>query len=69
MRLFYTLIFYFALPLVLLRLYWRGFKVPDYRRRWRERLGFYDSDSKRNLVWLHWVSVGEAGAALPLIKL
>ena len=69
MRHFYTLIFYSVLPLILLRLYWRGFKAPDYRRRWRERLGFYAGRSGRNLVWFHCVSVGEAEAAFPLIKM
>lgn len=69
MRVFYTLIFYCALPLVLLRLYWRGFKVPDYRKRWLERLGVYGSKAGRNLIWFHCVSVGEAEAAFPLIRL
>lgn len=68
-RFLYTLIFYGVLPLVLLRLYWRGFKVPDYRQRWRERLGVYSGNPGRNLIWFHCVSVGEAEAAFPLIRL
>lgn len=44
MRLFYTFIFYLLLPLVALRLYWRGRKAPAYRLRWRERFGFVAKD-------------------------
>lgn len=69
MRQLYTFIFYLALPAVLLRLYWRGFKAPEYRRRWQERLGLYSSQSAQNLLWFHCVSVGEAEAAFPLIRL
>ncbi|MDD4913744.1 MAG: lipid IV(A) 3-deoxy-D-manno-octulosonic acid transferase [Methylococcales bacterium] len=69
MRQLYTLTFYVALPLVLLRLYWRGRKAPTYRLRWRERLGCYQGEPVGKTAWIHAVSVGEAEAALPLIKL
>ncbi|QPK65561.1 lipid IV(A) 3-deoxy-D-manno-octulosonic acid transferase [Methylomonas sp. LL1] len=69
MRRLYTLLFYVGLPAVLLRLYWRGFKAPEYRRRWQERLGFYNKESGQPVVWFHCVSVGEAEAAFPLIRL
>lgn len=69
MRKFYTLVFYSLLPLVLLRLYWRGFKAPPYRQRWKERLGVYETSPSRDVIWFHAVSVGEAEAAFPLIKL
>lgn len=69
MRRLYTLVFYLALPAVLLRLYWRGFKAPEYRRRWTERLGVYPGQARQNPVWFHCVSVGEAEAAFPLIRL
>ena len=69
MRGLYTLIFYAILPLVLLRLYWRGIQAPGYRQRWRERLGYYRGEPRRDVLWFHAVSVGEAEAAFPLIKL
>lgn len=69
MRQLYTLIFSLALPFVLLRLYWRGFRAPEYRRRWRERLGYYPGEPLDDVVWFHAVSVGEAEAAFPLIRL
>jgi 3-deoxy-D-manno-octulosonic-acid transferase len=50
-------------------LYWRGKKSPDYRLRWQERLGLYaDKAVKKNVIWVHAVSVGEVEAAIPLIK-
>lgn len=55
------------LPLMLLRLYWRGYRDPGHRQRWRERLGFVPQSPTGGL-WLHAVSVGETRAALPLIR-
>lgn len=69
MRQLYTFIFYLALPLVLLRLYWRGANGRGHRLRWRERLGFYECKPMRDVVWFHCVSFGEAEAAFPLIRL
>lgn len=68
MRLLYTIVFHAVLPIVLLRLYWRGFKNPQYRLRWLERLGIYSGSAHRNVIWIHAVSVGESEAAFPLIK-
>ena len=68
MRQLYTLLFTLALPLVLLRLYWRGRKAPQYRQRWSERLGLYPQPAAKDVIWLHAVSVGEAEAAFPLIR-
>lgn len=69
LRRLYTLVFYLILPLILLRLYWRGFWAPDYRKRWQERLGVYSGRSAGSVVWFHCVSVGEAEAAFGLIKM
>ncbi|MES2016087.1 MAG: lipid IV(A) 3-deoxy-D-manno-octulosonic acid transferase [Pseudomonadota bacterium] len=68
MRHFYTLMWCLALPLVLLRLWWRGRKEPGYRQHWRERLGFYGARSAGgHTLWVHAVSVGETRAAEPLV--
>lgn len=64
----YTGLLYLALPLALLRLYWRGRRDPDHRRRWAERLGFAPPLPRAGCLWIHAVSVGEARAALPLIR-
>lgn len=66
MRYLYSLTLYLALPGVLLRLWWRGWRVPQYRRRWRERFGFVEIAAPGTL-WIHAVSVGEVRAAEPLV--
>ena len=40
MRLIYSIAWWFALPLVLLRLFVRGRKEPGYRQPFAESLGF-----------------------------
>jgi len=65
----YTFILYLALPLAFLRLWWRGFRQPGYRRYWRERLGDVRGfDGKAPAIWVHAVSVGEVRAAAPLVN-
>ena len=71
MRWFYSLLWWVSLPLVLMRLWWRGRKEPGYRQHIAERLGFYDESPPSHegrLIWLHAVSVGETRAAEPLIR-
>ena len=66
LRYLYSLILYLMLPGVLLRLWWRGRRVPGYRRHWRERFGFVEPAGPGTL-WIHAVSVGEVRAAAPLV--
>ncbi len=50
-------------------LWWRGRKDPDYRLRWRERLGFLPyTPARRHGVVVHCASVGEVIAARPLVE-
>lgn len=67
-RFLYTLLLYFILPFVPLKLLWRGIKQPEYRLHWRERLGFYSLSVSKPIIWLHCVSVGETRAAAPLVS-
>lgn len=67
MRYLYTFVFYLLLPLIVLRLVWRGFRAPAYWRRWPERFGFFPKCSGR--VWIHAVSMGEVQASLPLAQI
>jgi 3-deoxy-D-manno-octulosonic-acid transferase len=67
-RTLYTALLRLALPLVLGRLWWRGRREPGYRDAVAERFGFYSTDTKAKLVWIHAVSVGEVRAAVPLVR-
>lgn len=67
MRYFYSFLFYLALPFIFFRLFLRSRRVPEYRQRLGERLGYYPFKLKKS-IWVHAVSVGETIAAIPLIK-
>lgn len=67
MRKLYTFLFYLALPVVFIRLFWRSLSLPAYRKRWDERFGNVPF-SLDQCIWVHAVSVGETIAAIPLIK-
>lgn len=68
----YRLVLWLALPWVLIRLWWRGYREPGYRREVPQRFGFYGKSAQahrdRSLIWLHAVSVGETRAAEPLVR-
>jgi len=64
---FYQILGFFILPLVLIRILFKGFKNNAYWKRIPERFGFY-SHVEKNLIWIHCVSVGEFMAAKPLIN-
>lgn len=73
-RTLYSLAWHLALPLVLVRLWWRGGDEPGYRWHLAERLGFYGPGTldltertERHIIWVHAVSVGETRAAEPLV--
>ena len=63
----YQLGWHVLLPLVLLRLWWRGRKDPGYRQSIAERFGF-GLHLRPGAIWIHAVSVGETRAAQPLIE-
>ncbi len=65
----YSLAWWLALPLVLVRLWWRGRKEPGYRRFIGERFGFQGNirPPAGPVIWVHAVSVGETRAAEPLV--
>lgn len=66
-RFLYTLVFHLLLPLVVLRLLWRGRQAPAYRQRWGERFGL-GIPAQAGGLWVHAVSVGETLAAAALVN-
>jgi len=60
------------LPLVLVKLWWRGLREPGYRATWRERFGYYTvvdhASPTTKTIWVHAVSLGEVTAAKPLLE-
>lgn len=65
-RSLYSALLYLISPLLMVYLFVRGFKSPDYRLRWNERFGIKRLEQTDLL--LHCVSMGETLAAIPLIK-
>jgi 3-deoxy-D-manno-octulosonic-acid transferase len=69
LRTLYNVLLTLGLPLIILRLIWRGFKAHAYWKRWPERFGFTPKLSHSSqLIWVHAVSFGEVEAARPVIK-
>jgi len=70
-RRLYTLLWWLILPLVPLKLWWRGRREPGYRVRIGERFGRYDGTApapRGDVIWIHAVSLGETRAAAPLLE-
>ncbi len=65
-RTLYSLVGYLLLPLLIIRLFAKSIKVPAYRKRVLERLGFVPKNHAA-VIWIHCVSVGEFRAAITLI--
>lgn len=68
MRYLYSFLLYLILPFILLRLWWKARRLPAYRHRWWERLGFIKPITEPFSIWIHGVSVGETIAAIPLMQ-
>jgi 3-deoxy-D-manno-octulosonic-acid transferase len=67
-RALYTTLGSAVLPLLPLRLWWRGRREPGYRRHIGERFGHYRGSATGAVYWIHAVSVGETRAATPLVQ-
>ncbi len=77
MRTVYNWIFYLITPLLLLKLWRRGYEAPAYRTRIAERFGFASQTCPQHSqqlheinqpLWIHAVSVGEVMAIVPVVK-
>ena len=56
------------IPVLFVRLAWRGLRNPAYWRRIPERFGFLPPLEASAVIWIHAVSVGEVKAAQPLVQ-
>jgi 3-deoxy-D-manno-octulosonic-acid transferase len=63
----YSALLRLVLPLVLLRVRWRGRAEPLYATAIGERTGRYGDAVPTGALWIHAVSLGETRAAAPLI--
>ena len=69
MRLLYSLLWWIALPLLPLRLWWRARREPGYAEHVGERFGRYAGSAPPGpVLWLHAVSLGETRASAPLVR-
>jgi len=69
LRRLYTLLVTIALPILPVRLWWRGRREPGYREAIGERFGLYhDRVPAGPILWVHAVSLGETRAAQPLVR-
>ena len=64
----YQALLWLALPFVLLRLWWRGRRVPGYRQGVAARFGRPPAEVPKGCLWFHAVSAGETIAIAPVIK-
>jgi len=68
MRYLYSVLFFVAIPLIVLRLLWKSIRFPVYRTRISERFALKPALKQPVDVWVHAVSLGEVIAASPLIE-
>ena len=65
---FYRTVIFLLLPVIYVRYMLKGIRRPVYRERMMERFGAIPARTKKGVIWIHAVSVGEANAAVPLVK-
>ncbi len=63
----YAILWWVMLPVILIYLWRRGRKDPDYGKHIGERFGRY-RNPRKGAVWVHAVSLGEMRSATPLIR-
>lgn len=67
-RVGYRLLLWCAWPVLLLRLWWRGRKLPALRAHWAQRHGWCPRPHRTSGIWIHAVSAGEVVAAALLVR-
>ncbi len=64
----YRILSYGAIPFALVRILYKGMKLPQYRQRIAERFGVVKFEHLDRSLWIHAVSVGEVMTTIPVIK-
>ena len=64
----YQVLWLLLSPLLNLRLYYKGKRIPAYRQHKQERFGKALLAPVRHCIWIHAVSLGETIAAQKIIK-
>ena len=64
----YSFLWIVFFPLIILYLFKRSIKEPEYRKNLKERFGFYNF-SYDKCIWIHAASLGEFRASVPLIEM
>ncbi|ARG96845.1 lipid IV(A) 3-deoxy-D-manno-octulosonic acid transferase [Legionella micdadei] len=67
MRQVYSFLMYLLTPYLILRLWWKGRRLPAYRQRIAERFSLDPQKQQEIDIWVHAVSLGEVIAVTPLI--
>lgn len=67
-RLLYQILLWLVLPVVPLRLWWRGWREPGYREGVAARFGRPPPELPANPVWFHAASAGETIAIAPVVR-
>lgn len=68
MLFFYSFLMYLLTPFLVIRLWWKGRRLPAYRERIAERFCLSKRENKPVDVWVHAVSLGEVIAVIPLVE-
>lgn len=66
-RIAYSILFYAAVPFLLLYFLWRSWRSPAYRSHWSERVTSRWDPPPGPLIWIHAVSLGEVISSTPVI--
>ncbi|KTC85921.1 lipid IV(A) 3-deoxy-D-manno-octulosonic acid transferase [Legionella drozanskii] len=67
MRQIYSFLMYLLTPYLIIRLWWKGRRLPSYRQRMSERFSLDKRPAPEVDIWVHAVSLGEVIAVTPLI--
>jgi 3-deoxy-D-manno-octulosonic-acid transferase len=66
MRALYNILAYMSMPFIIIRLWLKSRRLPEYRQHIAQRFSFIQQVN--GCIWVHAVSLGESIAAVPIIE-